>query len=172
MMSDAENLYSLMKEKFGSDLSVYDQNYLKRTIDTRMIALRCTTYKKYFKQVSEYPDEFAHLIRELGNSYSEFFRNSLTFSIIEQFVISKLSDFQLKNNRDEIRIWPAGCASGQEPCSLAMLFDDYSKAQMFRANCRVFATENSENELFKVQERVCDFNVIRNIRFGFSEMYF
>lgn len=172
MKSDTENLYSLMKEKFGSDLSVYDQNYLRKTIETRMNALRCATDEKYFTLVSEYPDEFAHLIHELGNSYSEFFRNSLTFSLIEQLVIPKLSDFQLKKNRDEIRIWSAGCASGQEPYSLAMLFDNYSKAHKFSANYRIFATDISENELFKARKGVYDFNALRNIRLGFSETYF
>lgn len=172
MKSDAEKYYRLMKETFGSDLSVYDRNYLKKTIETRMNAIRCTTDEKYLTLVSEYPDEFALLMLELGNSYSEFFRNSLTFSILEQIVIPKLSDFQLKKSRDEIRIWSAGCASGQEPYSLAMLFDDYSKTHQSSVNSRIFATDISEDVLDKARKGIYDFNAVKNTRLGFSETYF
>lgn len=172
MKLEAEKYYSLIKEKFGSDLAVYDQHYLKKTLRNRMNAIFCTSDENYFRLLSEYPEEFSNLIHDLGNSYSEFFRNSLTFAVLEQLVIPKLFDLRREKELDEIRIWSAGCASGQEPYSLAMLFDDYTRVHHFNANYRIFATDNQENELVKARNGIYDIQAVRNTRLAFSERYF
>ena len=68
-------------------------------------------------------DEEQQLVKGLiQNNYSLFFRNSLTFTVLEHVVIPSIIQYACQGNRKEIRIWSSACAIGQEPYSLAILF--------------------------------------------------
>jgi chemotaxis methyl-accepting protein methylase len=118
------------------------------------------------------PDESRQLVHQLKNSYSEFFRNPLTFSMLEQVVLPRIFDEKGNNHSGEIRIWSAGCASGQESYSLAMLLDDFKDTRSSEVCYRTFATDNSVVEIESAKKGVYDFKSVKNTKLEFAEKYF
>ncbi len=161
-----------MNKKYALDLSVFDQTFLEKVLLSRMILTSCKTIENYFDLLTNMPEETTDFIQQLSNSYSEFFRNPLVFSILEQHIIPKIFDSNTKAGSGEIRIWSAGCASGQEPYSLAIIFDDFKVNRQQEMNYRIFATDSSESELGEAKKGVYDFRSIRNTRLELAEKYF
>jgi len=74
-----------------------------------------------------------------------FFRNRLTFETLRQLVLPRL--VAQKADGKEVRIWSAGCAGGQEPYSLAILFESFRKMSSTKLNYRIFATDRDYSEI-------------------------
>jgi chemotaxis methyl-accepting protein methylase len=167
-----EKCIQLMNSRFTLDISRYDHSFLEKAIQNRMASAGCQTDENYLIFLEEMPGESISLLAQLNNSYSEFFRNPLTFSLLEQLILPKLFNQKEKIHSPEIRIWSAGCASGQEPYSLAILLDDYKEKHKVDSRYRIFATDSSENELVSARKGVFDFKVLKNTRIEFAEKYF
>lgn len=161
-----------MKERFALDVSIYDSSFLEKTLKSRMTSAGCDTAENYLILLEEAPGESIGLVAQLNNSYSEFFRNPLTFSLLEQLILPKLLGQKEKIHSPEIRIWSAACASGQEPYSLAMLLDDFKEKHQATREYRIFATDSSESELVSARKGVFDFKILKNTRIEFAEKYF
>lgn len=79
----------------------------------------------------------------IQNSYSEFFRNSLTFSVLERIVMPRII---FNEKRNSIRIWSAACAGGQEAYSLAILLEEFKNGDK-KVACRIFGTDKDEEQV-------------------------
>jgi len=135
-MSLGKDLSQFLMERYALDISVFSDSFRKRIISLRLIARGCQTEAEYIECLDRHIGEIDDFKSLLYNSHSEFFRNSLTFSLLEQSILPKIINNSAKNQCNEIRIWSAGCASGQEPYSLAMLFDDFKTShQVFFSLC-------------------------------------
>jgi chemotaxis methyl-accepting protein methylase len=161
-----------LKERFLLDISMYDSSFLEKTIRGRMAATSSETDEDYRFCLNINPDEPTFLTDQLSNSYSEFFRNPLTFSMLEQAIIPKIFQKADKNTAREIRIWSAGCASGQEPYSLAMLIEDYKINHKLDIAYRIFATDSDEKELAAAKNAIFDFKSIKRTSLDFVEKFF
>lgn len=137
----------LANHALGRDLLVYDKALLEKSLDRRMATTGIKTARDYGVYLAETPAEAEKFVDSLHIAFSEFFRNPLTFALIEQLV---LPDFVRATNgaeRAEIRVWSAGCAAGQEAYSLAMLFDDMVSEWRPPVAYRIFATASIEHSL-------------------------
>ena len=172
LAKETEMCVQFLKERYALDISVYDNSFLEKTIHNRLVVTSCKTTNDYLEYLGNVPDEPTCLINQLSNSYSEFFRNQLTFSILEQTIIPKLFNDSATNRSHEIRIWSAGCASGQEPYSLAILFDDFKNNHPINTNYRIFATDNSQKKLDSAVKGIFDFKSVKNTKLEFVEKYF
>jgi chemotaxis protein methyltransferase CheR len=172
MINSIEPYLSFFQTRYCQDLSVYNDTFLRNTINSRRVELGIETNLGYLNYLENVPDEPSRLFSQLRNSYSEFFRNSLTFSLLEQAVIPKLFDEKAKNNSGEIRAWSAGCSAGQEAYSLAILCEEFKINRMQELNCRIFATDNSVKEIELARKGVFDFKSVKNTKLGFIEKYF
>ncbi|MGH7652626.1 MAG: CheR family methyltransferase [Gemmatimonadaceae bacterium] len=101
----------------GFQCSSYKDKCLRRRIGARMRARNASTCDEYARILSGDPREYDRLMKSLTVNVTKFFRNRETFTAIDQKVIPSLMDASDR----EIRVWSAGCASGEEPYSLAML---------------------------------------------------
>lgn len=172
MNREVENCIYQLADRFAFDLSVYDWSFLEKVIIKRLSVTFCETAVKYMEYISQNPEEINELLVQLSNSYSEFFRNPLTFSMLEKLVIPKLYDKFSGDSNGNIRIWSAGCAGGQEPYSLAILFNEYAGRTNPENKFRIFATDVSVSELEKARKGVFEFNSVKNVRLDWSGKYF
>lgn len=129
------------------DVSKYDDKFLEKSIHRRMTETYCTTEEAYFRYLNQSFVEGEQFVHSLQISYTEFFRNSLTFSVLEKIVFPTLLLKKLNNKNKEIRIWSTACASGQETYSLAMLLKELTKGVEDKINFRIFATDQSETQI-------------------------
>jgi chemotaxis methyl-accepting protein methylase len=109
-----------------------------------MRATNLTDYKAYAHLLSSDPDEVAALTRSFSVNVTEFFRDSNFFELFGSLLLPQLVDERLKSNSGprEVRIWCAGCATGEEPYSLAMLCREMQTI-LPQVSFRIFGTDIS-----------------------------
>jgi chemotaxis protein methyltransferase CheR len=111
-----EQLIQLVYKRGGLDCQYYKTNYLKRRLAIRMRATGAKTFREYNIILRVDPEEYHHLLDRLTIHVSHFFRDAVMYKALSNTVVPELK------KRNHIRIWSAGCANGEEPYSLAMLF--------------------------------------------------
>lgn len=129
------------------DISRYDAVFLEKSLQKRMAATACRTIEQYTSLLERHQDEAQQLVDSLCNSYSVFFRNPLTFAVLERIVLPQLIGQKNSNRRKEIRIWSTACASGQEAYSLAILLEELHRNQNGNFDYRLFATDHCQQQI-------------------------
>jgi chemotaxis protein methyltransferase CheR len=172
MKTTTDNIVHLMNEKYLLDISMFSETFLHNTIGHRITSTDSVKPDIYYNKLAEDHGEALLLRDSLSNSYSTFFRNQLTFSILQQFVLPKILSEKEKNHDNEIRIWSAGCAAGQEPYSLAMLTADLLSKTDGSKRFRIFATDNDKQELALAARGIYEFDSIRNLPYKYIHDYF
>jgi chemotaxis protein methyltransferase CheR len=142
-----ENLILVLQENHNLDISMFKESFLESAVSARMQELSFGSVSEYLSVMAQDKAESNKLIDSMSNCYSEFFRNLLTFSLLEQFVIPGIFKEKERKRESEIRIWSAGCASGQEAYSIAILLDQYKSASKSKLSLSLFATDKSEEAL-------------------------
>src|SRR3954462_7917989 len=107
----------------GFRCASYKDKCLRRRIAVRMRARGAFTPHEYAGVLDTDPREYERLLRSLTVNVTKFFRNWETYAAIEKQVIPEL----WSASENGMRIWSAGCASGEEPYSVAILLDKHAK---------------------------------------------
>lgn len=162
----------IMLGKYQTDISVYDESFLEKSINSRINELSMKDIADYETFLESNYDEHLILKGSLNNTYSEFFRNPLTFLVLEQELLPKLFLQKCSTHPSEIRIWTAGCASGQEAYSIAILFEDYKLINHQDVTTRIFATDSNEKELETAVKGIFNFRSVQNTRLSLINNYF
>jgi two-component system CheB/CheR fusion protein len=110
----------LLRDHFGIDFSLYKTTTVGRRIQRRVDLLRIAHLQGYVDQLRADPDELNALYQDLLIGVTQFFRDPDAFERLEREVIPELVDKLAPD--EELRVWVAGCATGEEAYSLAMLF--------------------------------------------------
>ncbi len=108
----------------GFRCSSYKDKCLRRRVAVRMRAKGALAYAEYAGMLDSDKNEYDRLVRVLTVNVTKFFRNWETYSVIEQRVIPQLWE----RTDSRVRIWSAGCASGEEPYSLGILLHQHATA--------------------------------------------
>ncbi|APZ92718.1 PAS domain S-box protein [Fuerstiella marisgermanici] len=113
----------LLLKNTGHNFQHYKTNTLSRRIQRRMQVNKLSDVEKYIEILSGNPDEAHTLFRELLIGVTSFFRDPDAFAALSESVLPKL--FEDKSPDDHVRIWVAGCATGEEAYTLAILCREY-----------------------------------------------
>ena len=105
----------------GFALDAYKDKCIRRRIAVRMRACGVHTYEDYRMLLRRSPNEYERLRDALTINVTRFYRNAETWNLIRRDVLPALFD----RRRGEVRAWSAGCSSGEEPYTLAMLAADH-----------------------------------------------
>ena len=105
----------------GFRCASYKDRCLRRRIAVRMRAKGAVTPGEYSGVLDRDPREYERLLRSLTVNVTKFFRNWDTYAAIENKVVPALLD-----RGDDVRVWSAGCASGEEPYSIAILMHKHA----------------------------------------------
>ncbi len=140
--AEAESLHdllTLLRVRTGHDFANYKQGTVLRRIARRMHVHAVPTIPAYVRLLRDSPEEAALLLRELLISVTNFFRDAPAYDILERRVIPHL--FENKRATDQVRAWVAGCATGEEAYSVAMLLLEYVSESRTSPAIQVFATD-------------------------------
>ena len=114
-----DEILQYLQQTHGFDFSAYKRPSLVRRILKRMQSVDVHGYEEYLDYLQMHQDEFGQLFNTILINVTAFFRDSDVWSAVADEIVPRLLETQ-----PNIRVWSAGCASGQEPYSLAMLFAD------------------------------------------------
>ena len=172
MIELKKRMTELLFQSHGIDISKYDDDFIEKSIIRRIQQNNCTTKKDYISFLEKNDMEGGLFLDSLFISYSEFFRNSLTFAVLENIVLPGILLKNSKNKKKEIRIWSAACAAGQETYSLAMLLNEHKSAEGKMINFRIFATDYSEAQVKLAQQGLFPSTALCNLNLSRVEQWF
>lgn len=132
-------VYSLLRTECGLDFTHYKPNTVLRRIDRRLQLNRSVDLDEYVDQLRNDPRELNSLYKDLLIGVTRFFRDPELFERLQAEVIPDL--LAKVSPEDEIRAWVAGCATGEEAYSLAILFHEALAAADRPINVKIFATD-------------------------------
>lgn len=159
----------IMKVRYEKDLTIYDEAFLVKTLRRRMAAININQ-SDYVLYLQKNRDEAESLVGSFQISYSQFFRNGLTFAVLEQLVLPQLLSHKPENG--EIRVWSAGCSTGQEAYSIAILLEELLISSSKPMRFRIFATDLSSEALDTARTGVYDEDSLSNVRMKYIKRYF
>ncbi|MBP6738980.1 MAG: PAS domain-containing protein [Leptospiraceae bacterium] len=135
----SNKIFLLLKAQTGHDFSEYKPTTINRRIERRIAIHHMNSLESYFIYLQKTPMEVEILYHDLLIGVTSFFRDTETFQILETQIIPNL--FINKQNSSVIRIWSTGCSTGEEPYSLAILFQEYLDRTKQSIKIQIFATD-------------------------------
>jgi len=139
------NLY----RKRGVDFRQYRPNCLRRRIIVGMHDANVNSFFEYLAFLNNNPGKYDDLVDRITINVSEFFRNPGTFNVVLERVIPAIVKAKQKTGSRKIRIWSSGCATGEEPYSLAILMKEALSGMGIDMGISIFATDIDRDALEK-----------------------
>lgn len=177
LLSDKE--LDLLTQKIGRernfDCGQFRQTYFRRRVSTRIRATGSVDASRYMRLLDTDGDEWNRLISTLTVNVTEFFRDRSTWEFLAADVCANLLAAKERRGQSFVRVWSAGCSTGQEPYGLAMLFAEVAGEGRSRATVRVTATDYDRDCLAKAkaglyaEDEVVGIDRSRRLRFTTRE---
>lgn len=137
--SALKEILVLLKERSEIDFSQYKVTTVARRIERRIGINQLENLQQYYSLLSKSPQELNILAKDMLIGVTRFFRDDEPFAELEKVVVPAILDQTSEN--EPIRIWVAGCSSGEEAYSLAMLFHHQVKLRKQSRAIKIFATD-------------------------------
>ena len=137
-------LLSNLQRKFGRDFSKYRISCLQRRVTLRMSMLRIATLDEYMDYLSTNPGEIKQLLNTVTIHVTEFFRDKDVFDAVGQNILPAMIERKVHSPSRTIRIWSAGCSTGEEAYSIAILTLEYVRTNALDLSVEVYGTDISE----------------------------
>jgi two-component system, chemotaxis family, CheB/CheR fusion protein len=147
---DLETLLDYLRRSRGFDFTGYKRASLSRRIDKRMQAVGADSYLGYLDHLEVDPEEFTQLFNTILINVTGFFRDPPVWEFLSGEVLAKL--VAVKGDDEPIRIWSAGCASGEEAYTLAMMTAEALGPDVTREQVKIYATDVDEEALNQARQ--------------------
>jgi two-component system CheB/CheR fusion protein len=139
-----ENLLVHLKEERGFDFTGYKRASLERRVRRRMDTLSIESFDDYQDYLVMHQDEFTGLFNTILINVTSFFRDPEAWTYLAEHLLPEL----LRHRQNEpLRAWSAGCATGEEAYTLAMVFAEALGIDEFRDRVKIYATDVDEEAL-------------------------
>jgi two-component system CheB/CheR fusion protein len=129
-----------VREQRGIDFRSYKQPTIRRRLQRRIVATDSGDIPGYLDYLAQRPEEYQQLVSTFLIKVTEFFRDPELFDYLRATILPELLARAEGHDR-ELRIWSAGCATGEEAYSLAILVAELLGHELAEWNIRIFATD-------------------------------
>lgn len=145
---------------------------LERRIQKRVYSTNSKNFDDYFKYLEQHSEELVNLIDVLTINVSNFFRDSLPFEYISKTIIPELFLTKTKEDDNSLRIWSAGCSSGEEAYSMAIIINEFLGKEESSILPTIIATDIDKKTLKRASEGSYGINSIGEVKHGILNKYF
>jgi len=159
--NSVDPVVSWLHKTRGTDFSRYKRPTVERRIRRRMGFLKIVRPEEYIFHLTAHPEEVDSLFEDILIKVTSFFRDTDAFAALRAEVVP----FILEHKRadDPVRVWVAGCATGEEVYSLAIIFAEALRSRNLTAQVRIFATDLSANVITKARSGIYAANVAEQL---------
>jgi two-component system, chemotaxis family, CheB/CheR fusion protein len=140
-----ESLLVYLQQHRGFDFTGYKRPSLVRRVQKRMQTLSLQTYADYVDYLEVHPEEFPGLFNTVLINVTSFFRDAAPWEYLAAEIIPRI--LRERPSPEPIRVWTAGCATGEEAYSVAIAFAEKMGVDGFRERVKVYATDVDEEAL-------------------------
>jgi chemotaxis protein methyltransferase CheR len=154
----------LVYEHCGINLHDGKRALLQARVNKRLRATGIGSFEQYFKIITsgDHLDEFVHFVDSISTNLTYFFREPQHFDFLEKVLLPELIERQKKQGNHRIRIWSAGCSTGEEPYTIAMSVLSQVEDH-FPRDVRILATDISTRTLDVALKGTYSAEKIRNV---------
>ncbi|WP_295639812.1 chemotaxis protein CheB, partial [uncultured Mailhella sp.] len=132
-------IYMILKRVSGIDFTHYKRNTVLRRIERRMVVTRSATPADFARLIEENPAEASQLVKDILIGVTRFFRDAEFFETLKATAVTAI--IEQSDEDTPVRVWSAGCSTGEEAYSLAMLFREVLEERHLRRDVKIFATD-------------------------------
>jgi two-component system CheB/CheR fusion protein len=150
--SYVQKILASIRTRTGHDFSNYKQTTIRRRIERRIAVHQLDGIENYAAYLKKKPAEIDILFKDLLIGVTNFFRDAQAFEELEQKVIPEL--IQKKGPENPLRIWTAGCATGEEAYSIAILLAEMMGNLKKQINIQIFASDINNEALELARQAV------------------
>ena len=165
-----ERLLEYLRDHRGFDFTGYKRSSLQRRIGKRMQEVGIEGYETYLDKLEVSPEEFGELFNSILINVSSFFRDRPVWAQVGENVIPGI--LGQKTSGEPIRAWSAGCATGEEPYSIAILLAEALGDEQFRDRVKVFATDVDDDALDRARQATYPRSQLKDVPEHLIERYF
>ena len=167
---DFENLLQYLRINRGFDFTGYKHSTLMRRVTKQMQYLNIESFANYQDYLEVHPDEFKALFNTILINVTAFFRDPLAWEYLSKDIIPNILRNKQKN--EQIRIWSAGCASGEEAYTLAIILGEILGIEDFRHRVKIYATDIDEEALNQARQASYSVKNIQGVPLELRDKYF
>ncbi|MEM2099241.1 MAG: protein-glutamate O-methyltransferase CheR [Candidatus Bathyarchaeia archaeon] len=161
-----KKLKRLLQETAGLNCDGYRDEYLKRRFEVRLRATGNKTFSSYWRYLKNNPAECTLLLNEVTINYTMFFRDMDVFAFLEKKILPSILLSKV------VRIWSAGCATGEEPYSLAILIHKILGHTLQNHEVIIFASDIDKDALSKATAGLYTKKQLQNLEERTIDKYF
>lgn len=165
-----EDIAAILKTYEDFNLKQYKPATVLRRIARRMSLCGIDAYQSYLDKLRTDEDEREQLTQDLLINVTEFFRDPEAFNVLEERIIPSILETVGKG--DDIRVWVPGCASGEEPYSIAILLLEALEKKKMSNEIKIFATDIDEHAIKIARKGVYPESIASVVPKKFLEKYF
>ena len=155
LKQELHTICDIVKAGTGHDFSSYKANTVMRRIERRMTVNELCGIEAYIALLQDDPQEAQALGKDILIGVTSFFRDPEAFDYLRQEVIPRL--FADRDPADTVRIWHAGCATGEEAYSMAMLIREYLDERNLKTEVQIFASDLDESAVAQARTGLYDY---------------
>jgi two-component system CheB/CheR fusion protein len=168
--SGLEDLLVFIRDSRGFDFTGYKRSTVTRRIRKRMHEAGATDYTDYRDRLESSAEEFSHLFNTILINVTGFFRDAETWTFLQREIMPELiADTE---GTREIRVWSAGCASGEEAYSLAITFAEALGVDECAKRVKIYATDIDEEALRDARAGLYQARALESLPDELKDKYF
>lgn len=164
----------LIYDASGIFLTPVKKELLKSRLMKRLRQKSLTSFKEYYNYVTQRDttgEELVNLLDCISTNLTEFFREAAHFHFLSEKAIPALLEKKRKNYEKRIRVWSAGCSTGEEPYSISMVLAEHVQPQ-YEWDVKILATDISTRVLKKAMEGVYTKEQLKSVSPQLINAYF
>ena len=155
------HIYTILKNASGIDFTYYKRTTILRRIERRMLVTHTSSLSEFARLLGDNPEEVTTLVKEILIGVTNFFRDPAFFEKLKYNVIYKIVD---RAGEDEpIRVWSAGCSTGEEAYSIAILFQEVMEEMQVKRDVKIFATDVDSRAIEQAGKGVFSENILDDV---------
>ncbi|HMA35649.1 MAG TPA: CheR family methyltransferase [Chloroflexia bacterium] len=166
-----QHILEQVNRRASLDFRRYKPSTILRRIGRRMTALHSPSLGAYNTYVEGHPEEIGELVSAFLIKVTEFFRDPEAFAYLRENILARLIEHGSAHERT-LRIWSAGCASGEEAYSLGLLLADMLGPSLPEWDVKIFATDVDEPAIDFARRGLYPANLLHNLPDNYLERYF
>ncbi len=167
---DRETLFAIINNETSIDFSCYKKASIMRRIQRRMIMHGFNQLSDYINFLADKPKEINALQKDLLIGVTQFFRDPDAFLTITEKVLPLV--FEQRKVEKQIRVWVAGCSTGEEVYSLAIILKEFMKLRKVHYDIKIFATDLDKESIQIASKGEYNENIKKNVKPLILKTYF
>lgn len=166
---EVSEILNLLSKRTQTDFTRYKQSTIIRRLEKRLTAVKTISLKEYINYIKSHPQELDNLFQTVLIGVTEFFRDIEAFNEIEKLLGNIL---KAKAAREPIRMWIAGCATGEEAYSFGILVSKILGSEISEHPVQIFATDIDEKALEHARKGIYPKEAVANLPQQIINRYF